>query len=289
MNSILRTIAVLALLPLVGAQTTTRFRIEARVVEVYATVLDHHGHYRDDLPVNAFHVFEDGAPQTVKYFETTSRPFHCAILLDTTGSMANALPTLKNGVVAFIDQFGPEDSIALYSFAEDLLVEQEFTHDKAAAKRATLRLRAAGRTALFDAVAQVSREISEVPGKKAMVVFTDGDDNTSVLTATAAIDRARKNGVPLFTIAEGEAVRSPKLRRILTEMSASSGGAAFEAKSPKDMLEIFEHISADMRHVYLLGYQPHALPTDTKWRKIDVSVDGVADARIRAKQGYFPK
>jgi Ca-activated chloride channel family protein len=289
MKSILRTIVICAFLPFAAAQRDSVFHLEARLVEVYATVLDHHGHYRDDLPVNAFHVLENGAPQTVKYFETTSQPFHCAIVLDTTGSMANALPALKNAVLTFIDQFGAEDSIAIYNFDERLKVQQDFSRDKAAAKRATLRLRAGGRTALFDAVAEVSREISDQPGKKAMVVFTDGDDNTSVLTAQAAIERARKNGVPLFTIAEGEAVRSPQLRKILSELSTSTGGAAFEARNAKDMLDVFEHISADMRHIYLLGYQPHLISSDGKWRKIDVTVEGLADARVRSKQGYFPK
>ncbi|HEY1895094.1 MAG TPA: VWA domain-containing protein [Terracidiphilus sp.] len=289
MKSIVRIICICSILLHAGAQSDRVFRVEARLVEVYATVLDHHGHYRDDLSADAFHVFDDGQPQTVKYFETTAQPFHCAILLDTTGSMANALPALKNAVVSFIDQFGEADSIAVYNFDERLQVQQDFTTDKAAAKRATLRLRAAGKTALFDAVAEASREISDQVGKKAIVVFTDGDDNTSVLTAQAAVDRARKNGVPLFTIAEGEAVRSGELRKILSEMSSSTGGAAFEVKSTKDMQEIFEHISADMRHVYLLGYQPHALTSDGKWHKIDVTVEGMADARIRAKQGYFPK
>jgi VWFA-related protein len=289
MKSIVRIICICSILLHAGAQSDRVFRVEARLVEVYATVLDHHGHYRDDLSADAFHVFDDGQPQTVKYFETTAQPFHCAILLDTTGSMANALPALKNAVVSFIDQFGEADSIAVYNFDERLQVQQDFTRDKAAAKRATLRLRAAGKTALFDAVAEASREISDQVGKKAIVVFTDGDDNTSVLTAQAAVDRARKNGVPLFTIAEGEAVRSGELRKILSEMSSSTGGAAFEVKSTKDMQEIFEHISADMRHVYLLGYQPHALTSDSKWHKIDVTVEGMADARIRAKQGYFPK
>lgn len=289
MKSIVRIICICSILLHAGAQSDRVFRVEARLVEVYATVLDHHGHYRDDLSADAFHVFDDGQPQTVKYFETTAQPFHCAILLDTTGSMANALPALKNAVVSFIDQFGEADSIAVYNFDERLQVQQDFTTDKAAAKRATLRLRAAGKTALFDAVAEASREISDQAGKKAIVVFTDGDDNTSVLTAQAAVDRARKNGVPLFTIAEGEAVRSGELRKILSEMSSSTGGAAFEVKNTKDMQEIFEHISADMRHVYLLGYQPHALTSDAKWHKIDVTVEGMADARIRAKQGYFPK
>lgn len=289
MKAIFRVIVICAVFDAAGAQRDTVFRIEGRLVEVYATVLDQRGHYRDDLPGVAFHVLEEGEPQTIKYFETTSRPFQCAIVLDTTGSMANALPALKNAVLNFIDQFGPDDSIAIYSFDERLEVRQDFTTDKAAAKRAALRLRAGGRTALFDAVAEVSREISDKPGKKSMVVFTDGDDNTSVLTAQAAITRAHKNGIPLFTIAEGEATRSSQLRKILSELSLNTGGMAFEAKSPKDMMEVFARISGEMRHVYLLAYQPHQVPTDGKWRRILVTVDGIPDGKVRAKQGYFPK
>jgi Ca-activated chloride channel homolog len=267
---------------------TPIFRVEARLVEVYATVFDHHGHYVDGLSAEAFRVSEDGEPQQIYHFESDSQPIHCAVLLDTTGSMGSALPHLKNSVVNFIDQLGPQDSVAIYTFAQQLVIQQDFTTDKAAAKRAALGLRAGGRTALYDALSEAAQAMSDQPGKKAMVVFTDGDDNASVLTAQQAVNRARKNGLPLFTIAEGEALQSSQFEKILGQLSTSTGGSMFEAKDAKGMETVFSQISGELRHMYLLSYKPQTGGSKGEWRKIEVSVDSLKDARIRAKEGYFP-
>jgi Ca-activated chloride channel family protein len=276
-------------LPVAVAQRdATVFHIEARLVEVYATVFDHRGHFVDGLPVDAFHVSENGQPQQIRHFESDSQAIRCAILLDTTGSMGSALPHLKNSVVTFIDELGPEDSVAIYTFAQQLVIQQDFTKDKTAAKRAALGLRAGGRTALYDALSEAAQAMNDQPGKKVMVVFTDGDDNASVLTAQQAVNRARSNGVPLFTIAEGEALQSPQFKKILGQLSTSTGGSTFEAKDAKGMDSVFEQISGELRHMYLLSYKPPSEPADGKWRKIDVTVDRVEGDRIRAKEGYFP-
>jgi len=213
---------------------------------------------------------------------------HCAILLDTTGSMSASLPRLKNSVMNFIDELGPEDFVAIYTFTEQLVVQQDFTRDKDAAKRAVLRIRAGGRTALFNALSETAEAMRDQPGKKAMVVFTDGDDNASVLNSDAAVNRARIDGVPLFTVAEGEALNCAELKTVLKKLSQSTGGAAFEAPDPRSMDAIFERISRQLRHMYLLAYTPVLGPDEKDWRRIDVLVDQVQDARVRAKSGYFP-
>jgi VWFA-related protein len=264
------------------------YRIDARLVEVYATVLDERGHFVDGLPPEAFRVLENGKEQRLNHFESEAQSMHCAILLDTTGSMANALPRLKNSVIDFIDELGSEDYVAIYTFTEQLAIQQDFTRDKDAAKRAVLRIRAGGRTALFNALSETAETMRNQPGKKAMVVFTDGDDNASVLNSAAAVHRARSDGVPLFTIAEGQALDCPDLRKVLSNLSTSTGGAAFEVADPKSMVAVFERISSQLRHMYLLAYTPELNPGDKDWRKIDVLVDGVQDAHIRAKDGYFP-
>jgi VWFA-related protein len=264
-------------------------RVETRLIEVYATVLDGRGRFVDDLPQEAFQVLDNGEKQQIRNFETNSESIHCALLLDTTGSMREALPRLQNSVVNFIDALGTADSVAIYSFDEQMTVEQEFTTDKASAKRATLRLRAGGKTALFDALSETTEAVSEQTGKKAIVLFSDGDDNASSLNAQAAVNRAKKDGIPLYTIAEGEATQSPKLKSLLTELSASTGGKAYEVKDAKGMDEVFQRISAELKHMYLLSYYPTTLPTDGKWRKIDVKVDSIQDAHIRARDGYFPR
>jgi VWFA-related protein len=264
------------------------YRIDARLVEVYATVLDERGHFVDGLPPEAFRVLENGKEQRLNHFESEAQSMHCAILLDTTGSMTNALPRLKNSVIDFIDELGPEDYVAIYTFTQQLAIQQDFTRDKDAAKRAVVRIRAGGRTALFNALSETAETMRNQPGKKAMVVFTDGDDNASILNSAAAVQRARSDGVPLFTIAEGQALDCPDLRKVLSNLSTSTGGAAFEVADPKSMVAVFERISSQLRHMYLLAYTPVLNPGDKDWRSIEVLVDGMQDAHIRAKAGYFP-
>ena len=261
-------------------------RVKSRLVEVYATVYDGGGHYIDGLSRDRFQILEDGNPQPIATFETNVEKLSCAILLDTTGSMTATLPRVKNAVTRLIDALGPNDVVAIYSFDRQATLRQDFTPDKAAAKRAVLRLRAEGETALFDSISQVAQEVAGQPGKKALVIFTDGDDNSSLLNSSAAVVRAQNLGIPLYTIAEGEALQAPHLKKLLKQLSESTGGLAYEAKKANDIEGIFHEISRDLQHQYLISYKPPPGNGPGKWRKIDVSISGVRDYRIRAKQGY---
>lgn len=263
------------------------FRSDARLVEVYATVLDDHGKYLDGLIRDRFVVSEDGKPQEVIAFESESAGIECAILIDTTGSMQAELPRVKNAVARFIDELRDEDSVAIYSFTTSLTLLQDFTKDRALAKRAVMRTRADGGTALFDAIGQVTHVLSEHSGKRAAVIFTDGDDNSSVLRARAAIDRAKKAGVPIYMVAEGAALRSKGLLSGLKEIAQSTGAAMFEARKPADVTDIFREIIGELQHTYLLAYRP-PMGDRVKWRAIQLAVTGVKSYKVRAKDGYFP-
>jgi Ca-activated chloride channel family protein len=272
-----------------AAQETPMFHADTRLVQVYVTVQDHHGRYVDGLGQNDFQISDDGKPQKIKYFESNSDALSCALLVDTTGSMEKVLPTLKNSVVSLIGEFSPKDSIAIYSFAEHLTVQQAFTTDQASAKRATLRLQAAGKTALFDALSKASVETAKQPGKKALIVFTDGEDNASVINANAAAVRAKKSGLPVFTIAEGDATQSPKLEKMLTDIAKATGGASYEVKNIKDIDDVFHKISNALQHMYLLGYDPSFEAADNKWHAIAVAAPNVNGSRVHAKDGYTPE
>ena len=271
-----------------GQDSSFVLHASARLVEVPVTVMEGKGRFVDGLSQSEFRIVESGRPQTIKYFAGSGDSLSCAILLDTTGSMQAALPRLKNSVMRFIDELGPKDSVAIYSFAESLTVQQEMTQDRAAAKRAVLRLRAGGQTALFDALSELTKEVARQTGKKAVVVFTDGDDNASVLTAQGAIGRATRNGVPVFSIAEAGAMESPRLKKTLTDLSRSTGGETYEVRDVKDVGDVFERISAALQHLYLLSYQPPLEPADGKWRTIEVKVGEEKRYTVRAKEGYFP-
>ena len=180
------------------------FRSESRLVEVYATVFDSKNHPVDGIEKEHFQVFEDGARQEIRSFESASEELSCAILLDVTSSMRDALSGVKNAVSDLVDEMRPGDTTAIYGFSTTLQTMQEFTTDKSALKRAVSRARAQGETALFDAIAQTAREIESRPGKKAIVLFTDGADNASQLMAHDATRRVYQAGVPIFAVAEGK-------------------------------------------------------------------------------------
>jgi Ca-activated chloride channel family protein len=269
------------------AQETPTFRSDVRMVEVYATVYDGKNRYVDGLQKQQFRLLDEGKAQEVLAFEGVKAEVSCAVLLDTTGSMQAALPLVKNAMVHLIEALRPDDSIAIYSFGTTLNMLQDFTTDRTAAKRAILRTRAAGQTALFDAVSQVARDISQRQGKKVIIAFTDGADNASVLNARSAVARARKAGVPLYAVAQGDALHSRELMNNLRTLADGSGGALYEAKKSSDIGGIFDDIVQDLQHTYLLAYKPSPLEGD-RWHSIQLSVSGVPHHRIRAKEGYLP-
>ncbi len=266
------------------------FRTESRIVEVYVTVLDHKGKYVDGLPRESFQISENSRPQPLVAFESNAAELSCAFLLDTTGSMRDSLPVVKNALSHLLDEYRDQDSVAIYGFSTTLDLLQDFTRDKSAAKRAVNRTRAAGGTALFDAVTRVTLDIGSRSGKKAVIVFTDGDDNASVLNSQRVVELAKKSGIPVYTVAQGEAEHSAPLMNRLKEIARLTGGKAYGAKDAHQAVRIFEDVSAELQHTYLLSYHPPDSKDDS-WRHIQVSLTGSKEYKdyvVRSKEGYFP-
>jgi len=269
------------------AQGDPSFSVDVRMVEVYATVFDEHGRYVDGLERDGFEIRDEGQPQTIVDFGGTSDPLACAMLLDTTGSMEKVLPQVRSSILEFIDKLGPKESIAVYTFDTGLRLRQEFTTDKLAARRAVMRTRAGGETALFDALAQTAHEIAKRKGKKVIVLFTDGGDNASALDAVAAENSVRKFGVPVYTIAEGEALESQSLIGTLRDIARKTGGTASVVRKPADVSAVFDEIAKALQHTYLLSYKAPPV-SEHGWRTIQVALRQAGKFKIRAKQGYFP-
>jgi len=263
------------------------FRTDARLVEVYATVTDSRGRHIDNLSPDEFAVLDNGKEMPVTAFENRVSAVSCALLLDTTASMQAALPALKATALKLLGELRPIDSAAIYTFSDSVDVLQPFTADKNAAARAVLRTRAFGKTALYDALTQVSREVAGRAGKKVIVVFTDGADNVSALTSGIALRRAKTLGVPVYTIAQGDALESPDLLKQLANLSQATGGVAFTIHSPAEIGKVFESITEDLMHGYLLAFQPPATEERT-WRPIEVKMRSPRGHKIRARLGYYP-
>ncbi len=264
------------------------FRANGRLVEAYATVTDSRGRYIDDLTADQFTLIDRQQPQPLVAFESHSTPVSVALLLDTTGSMSLALPALKSAALKLIGDLRPVNSVAVYSFNRSVTELQPFTTDMDQAKRAVLSTKALGETALYDALARVARDLSGRPGKKVIVVFTDGNDNSSTLITDTAILRAKATGVPVHTIAEGEALASPAYLKQLSDLSKATGGESFAIKDSSEIGAVFEKVSEDLAHGYLLVFQPTAAD-DHAWRPISVQIRGARGSKVRAREGYYPE
>jgi Ca-activated chloride channel homolog len=264
----------------------TALKVDVRMIEVYAAVSDSRGRPMTKLQSDDFHVLEDNRPQQIRVFEPQSSAMTIALLVDTTGSMAADLPRVKNAVARLLDAVKPEDNVGLFTFANGLNRLSNFSTDRNTTLKAIFKARATGQTALFDSLAQLSRQISRDGGKKAILLFTDGDDNSSVLSLEASVKSVQRTGVPIYTVLYGSALRDPRLSQRLERISMLTGGIPFKVKDAGAVAAAFARVGEDMQNMYLLGYQSDSDNQDD-WRSIKVTLPNHPKLKLRAKEGYW--
>ena len=125
-------------------------------------------------------------------------------------------------------------------------------------------------------------------GKKVIVLFTDGKDNASTLNSDTAIQRAKAIGVPIYTIAQGEAIGHKDLLQQLEGISKATGGVAFAIEKPSEIGRVFNTVSADLTHGYLLSFQPPPSENPAP-RTIQVVIGGSRGLKVRARAEYNPE
>jgi len=265
----------------------TVFRTSARLVQVFATITDSRGRYVDNLTGDGFTIMDDGKRVRVAAFETAASDLSCTLLLDTTESMRASLPALKRAALKFIEGLRPNDSVAVYALKDGVTELQQFTTDKSAAARAVLQTEPGGMTALYDGLVRTVRDVSVRPGKKAVVAFTDGNDNISTLTGDTAIVRAKTAGVPIYTIAKGSDLQDETLGQ-LAAISRATGGMSFAIHSSSEMANVFEKVFQDVMHGYLLAFQPPDAEGHV-WHTIEVVLKSPKGRKVRARDGYYPE
>jgi VWFA-related protein len=248
-------------------------------------VLDRRGRHVTGLTQSDFAVTDAGQSVKPQFFESEASPFSLGLLLDVTGSMEETMPVLKRASLQLLEQLRDDDQVAVFAFSEQMRTASDFTTDRKATGTAVRRLQASGKTALFDALARTAQRLSARKGKKALIAFTDGNDNSSVLTLGSAVKRAKREAIQLHTIAQGDARRSGKLMDTLEEVSRGTGGRSFKVKKPAEMEEVFGEIAKDLQASYLLGYAPK--PGGGEWRPIKVEVPGRKEVTVRCREGYF--
>jgi Ca-activated chloride channel family protein len=263
------------------------FRTTTRLVQVFATITDSRGRYVDGLGRGQFTVLDNGKAVPIAAFENEATDVSWALLLDTTESMQASLPAVKRAALELIGRLRANDSVAVYALSGGVTELQSFTMEKEAAAHAVLRTKPGGMTALYDGLVRVVRDIAGRPGKKAILVLTDGDDNISTLPAETAIRRAKAAGVPIYMIAKGADPHEQAVQA-LAAISRSTGGMTLTLHSSSEIRSAFDRVFQDLMHGYVLAFQPREVEGHN-WRSIEVVLKDSRGRKVRARDGYYPE
>jgi len=259
-------------------------RVDVDVVQVTVTVSDGRGKFVPGVPRAAFHVFEDGHPQTITHFTSEDVPLELVAAIDISGSMAPAMPKLKTAVKQFLGDVPPQDQVTLLGFNDSIFTLTRKATDPAERAKAVDRLAPWGSTALYDVLLRGVEMLGRQAGRKALVVFTDGEDQGSHATINDVERRLQSSDVTLYMIGQGRGVTMEPLKRIMERLSVPTGGRALFTDSVDELHTAFADLLDELSNQYLLGYQSTNSRRDDAWRKIKVDVDGHHD--VRARQGY---
>jgi Ca-activated chloride channel family protein len=282
--------------PSATASPRSPFRVEVDVdvVSVTAVVYDKAGNFVRGLGPKDIEVLEDGVPQEVNYFreakgEGAERiPLSVVLVLDCSGSMRHNMHFLQEAARTFVDKLEEVDSALVVSFNESIKGSAEFSADTGRLEQFVEALVAWGGTSLYDAIHYGLQRVKDQPGRKAIVVFTDGADTTSQMKEQEVVDYARSVEATVYCIGfrgeSGLLARSP--RGFLRHVAQETGGAYFFPDKIGELIKIFNGISDELHNHYLLAYTPRR-PPDGTWRQIEIRLRERKDAEVRVRKGYF--
>ena len=259
--------------------------VDVDVVQVAATVSDGDGRLVKGLRQEDFRVFEDGRPQEVTHFIGEGAERELVVAVDMSGSMAPAMATCREAVNRFLASLRPIDRVTLLAFNDNVFTVARREATPEARRRAVDRLRSWGSTSLYDAVLRSLDLLEKNRGRRALVLFSDGEDMVSHATVADVQRRIEVSAAPVYVVAQGKGMRESALRQVLDRVAGVSGGRAFYTDRPDQLDGVFSEIGEDLASQYLLAYAPAESMKDGGWRAIRVEVAGKKRA-VRARQGY---
>ncbi len=280
-------------------------RINVRRVRLPITVTDKKGNFVPGLTKNDFVVLEDKIPQVIETFSDDSGPtlpLYVAVLMDTSPSTAGKLKFQQESAMNFIQTVvkARRDRVLFGTFDDQVTLLQDFTERLDLLDKAVYGVKKMGKqTALFDAVWEFcDQKMRSVPGRRVLLLVTDGEDTYSRANIRDAIDIAQRTETTIFAISTKAGFLSTvpgveagqvadKKDRDLQTLADETGGAAFFTGDMLSLERSFTKISKELRAQYLVTYDPTNKKYDGTFRKIDVKLaEGRGDLKVRTKKGY---
>jgi VWFA-related protein len=300
-------------------QTLETLKVNVEVVQLFFNVKDKHGALIPSLTKTDFDIFEDGKPQTIKYFKAESDlPLTLGILIDSSGSQQRVLEMEKEVGGSFLENIlRPKDEAFVISFDVDINLLQDFTNSTSRLRKAlnTAKINIGGGvgcaqgpmgpqgpipcsssgprgTALYDAVYLASHdELSHEVGRKAMILLTDGEDQGSKLKIKDAIEAAQKADAICYVLLIADrgfyGFGGYSGDSAMKKLTAETGGRVIEVGNKIDKLrQAFDQISQELRSQYNIGYTPTNNVRDGSFRKVEIKTKQ-SEYKIQARSGYY--
>lgn len=243
-----------------------------------------------------FVVYEDGVGQDISFFTQSDLPLEIALVIDTSASMTDKIQLTKEAAAGFIRNMRPQDSAEVLGCDVKVSVYQKFTDDKAKLEKSIGRIVAGGSTSLYNAIYIAVNEInkrqksSDEIRRRAIVLLSDGEDTSSLITSDEALKAAQKANVSIYTISLKSpfAYASRYFREsdlVMKQFASETGGRDVSATRPEDLRGIYSSILDEIMNQYTIGYESKNKVIDSKWRRIIVQVLK-PNVTLRTKKGY---
>ncbi|MFI5184121.1 MAG: VWA domain-containing protein [Vicinamibacteria bacterium] len=280
------------------AQKAPVFRSGLDLVDVTVTVRDARGNLVADLTASDFVVKEEGREQALSLFAPAALPeereelaLTLGMLFDTSESMRKDLRLSQESAVRFLDAIPRARDLVLVFFDQDIRISRYSSENQQGIFGRILDTKGEGTTALYDAIAFYLSRVMETPGRKVLLLFTDGDDTTSRLRAEEVDRLVRSSSVTIYPVAflgdsKFGSTEAARARSFLAGLADASGGQVFQPRASRELAAIYQKILDELGSQYVLGYVPGATARDGRFRRLTVEVKRPG-LRVRHRPGYY--
>ena len=280
-------------------QATPVFGVGLEMIHVTVTARDAKGRLVSDLGAGDFAVREDGRPQKIQVFAPAAQPeereereelaLNLGMLFDTSESMRREIKLSQESAIRFLDAIPRAKDLLLVFFDRDIRISRYSSENQQGIFERILGTEGSGYTALNDAIAIYLSRVADTPGRKVLVLFSDGDDTTSRINGGDVTALLRASDVVVYPVAfTGERPNSTeglRAQAFLASLALDSGGQVFRPRASKELAAIYQSILEELGSQYVLGYVSGNTVRDGKFRRLTVEVrrPGV---KLRHRPGY---
>jgi Ca-activated chloride channel family protein len=262
-----------------------------RAVALDVLVTDQEGRFVSGLKRDDFRVREEGVRQELSFFSAGRTPVTIVVLLDSSASVRSDMLSIQKAASRFIRKLASGDRARIGFFHDQVVFGPRFTDDMGEHSAMINQMRPQRSTHLYDALVESFEKLERVRDRKALLVFSDGDDQGSRTSMPDALEAARQSDVSVYAVgvrgwsADGGIHTNQAL---LEQIARLTGGRAFFPGNEKEMQKAFDRIRAEIHHQYRMGYVPAGAGEGPgQWREIRVELARRKDLVVRCRHGYY--